>query len=110
MANDYIPRQDARFHARRNNFVTYVNGHLADWGLAGGVMGAEIRDRVAWVSRPRSCDPPPTPPDPGWPPQKTQSWEEERTPTGWLSPFTVTGSYRSLARIRWASYDEQSET
>jgi hypothetical protein len=27
MANDYIPRQDARFDARQNNFVTYVNGY-----------------------------------------------------------------------------------
>ncbi len=29
MANDYIPRPDARFPAWRNNFHTYVNGHLA---------------------------------------------------------------------------------
>ncbi len=27
-----------------------------------GVMGAEIRGRVAWASRPRICDPPPTSP------------------------------------------------
>ena len=65
MANDYIPRPDAQFHARRNNFVTYVNGHLADLGLAPGVMGAEI-----WV---KVGDPPPTPPPPCWPRQKTQS-------------------------------------
>ena len=39
MANDYIPRPDARFHAWRNNFVTYVNGHPTDLGLAAGVMG-----------------------------------------------------------------------
>ena len=65
MANDHIPRPDARFHVWRNNFVTYVNGHLADLGLAAGVMGAEIRVKVG--------EPPPTPPPPGWPPQKTQS-------------------------------------
>ena len=28
MANSYITRPEARFHAWRNNFVTYVNGHL----------------------------------------------------------------------------------
>ena len=62
MANDYVPRPDAQFHAWRNNFVTDVNGHLADLALAAGVMGAEIWGRVAWASRPRSCDPPPTGP------------------------------------------------
>jgi len=36
MANDYIPRPDAQFHAWRNSFVTYINGHLADLGLAAG--------------------------------------------------------------------------
>jgi hypothetical protein len=59
MANDYIPRPDARFHAWQNNFVTYVNGHLPDLGLAPGAMGAENWVRVAWASRPRSCDPTP---------------------------------------------------
>ena len=34
MANDYIQRPDARFPARQNNFVTNVNGHLANLGLA----------------------------------------------------------------------------
>ena len=33
MANNYIPRPAAPFHARRNNFVTYVNGHPANSGL-----------------------------------------------------------------------------
>ena len=70
MANDHIPRPDARFHGWQNNFVTYVNGYLADWGLAAGVMGAEIWAWVAWASRPRSCGPPPPR---GWPPPKTQS-------------------------------------
>lgn len=36
MANDYITRPDAQFHAGQNNFVTYVNDHLADLGLATG--------------------------------------------------------------------------
>jgi len=62
MANDYIPRPDARFHAWQSSFVTYVNGHLAGLGLAADVMGAEIWGRVAWASRPRTCDPPPTGP------------------------------------------------
>ena len=60
MANDYIPRPDARFHAWQNNLVTYVNGHLADLGLAAGAMATEIRGRVACAPRPRSCAPPPT--------------------------------------------------
>ena len=34
MVNDYIPPPDARSHAWQNNFVTYVNGHLVDLGLA----------------------------------------------------------------------------
>jgi hypothetical protein len=36
MANDYIPRPAARFHTRRNNSVTYLNGHPADSGRAAG--------------------------------------------------------------------------
>ncbi len=36
MANDSIPCPDAQFHAWQNNFVTYVNGHPADLGLATG--------------------------------------------------------------------------
>ena len=42
MANDDAPRPDARFHTRRNSFVTYVNGHPADEGLAAGAIGAEL--------------------------------------------------------------------
>ena len=57
MANDSIPRPDAQFHAWQNNFVTYVNGHLVDSGLAPGVMGAEIWGRVAWASRARRLRP-----------------------------------------------------
>ena len=60
MADDCIPCPDTRFHARQNNFATNVNGHLAGLGFAAGVMRAEIRGRVACVSRPRSCDPPPS--------------------------------------------------
>jgi hypothetical protein len=33
---DYIPGGDAPFRAWQNNFITYVNGHLADLGLAAG--------------------------------------------------------------------------
>ena len=73
MANDYIPRPEARFHAWRNNFVTYVKGQTAELGRAVGVMAAKICGRVAWAFRPPSCDPPPTAPRRGWRPQKTQS-------------------------------------
>ena len=61
MADDYVPRPDARFRAWQSDFVTHVNGHLADSGLAAGMMEPEIWGRVAWASRPRSCDPSPTP-------------------------------------------------
>jgi len=64
MANNYIPRPHARFHAWQNNFVTYVNGHPAHLGHdAAGALGAQIWGRLAWASRPRTCDQPP--PDPG---------------------------------------------
>ena len=36
MANDYIPRLGAQFHAWQSSFVTYVNGHLGELGLATG--------------------------------------------------------------------------
>jgi hypothetical protein len=36
MAGDYIPAGDAQFHAWQNNFVVYVNGHLAELGLVAG--------------------------------------------------------------------------
>ena len=36
LVDDNVPRPNARFHARRSNFVTYVNGHLPDLGLAAG--------------------------------------------------------------------------
>lgn len=36
MANDCTPHPAAQFHARQNNFVTYVDGHPADLGLAAG--------------------------------------------------------------------------
>lgn len=53
MANNYIPRPDTRFHAWQNNLATYVKGHLADLGLAAGVIRAGI-----WV---KVGDPPPAP-------------------------------------------------
>ena len=57
-ADDCIPCADTQFDASPHNFVTYVNGHPADSGLAAGPTGAEIRGRVARASRPRSCDAP----------------------------------------------------
>jgi hypothetical protein len=36
MAKDYIPGPDGDFHAWQNNFITYVNTHLADLGLVAG--------------------------------------------------------------------------
>ena len=33
MANDYIPGNDSEFQAWLENFVTYVNAHLADLGI-----------------------------------------------------------------------------
>ena len=71
MANDYIPRPGARFHAWQSSFPTYVNGHVADSGLAARAMRTEIQVKVG--------DPAPTPPSPGWPGRETQSREEERT-------------------------------
>ena len=59
MTNDYMPRPDARFHARQNNVVSYLNGHPAD------SKAAEI-----WV---KIGDPPPTPTRTGCPFRKTQS-------------------------------------
>ena len=38
MANDYIPRREARFHAGQNNFVMYAKNHQADLGLAAATM------------------------------------------------------------------------
>jgi hypothetical protein len=51
MANDYIPRPDARFHAWRNNFVTYVNGHLSDSGLAAGDIVDLNRSAATWTGQ-----------------------------------------------------------
>ncbi|MGB2987601.1 MAG: hypothetical protein WBE26_17180 [Phycisphaerae bacterium] len=50
MANDCIPRRDARFHAWRNNFVMYVNGHLADLGLAAGDVVDLNNSAVTWTT------------------------------------------------------------
>ncbi len=36
MGNDYIPRPNAQFHVRRNNFANYVNAPPADLALAAG--------------------------------------------------------------------------
>ena len=55
MAKDDIPRPDAEFQGRQDNFAAYVNDYLGDLRLVVGVMGAEIWRRVAWASRPRGC-------------------------------------------------------
>ena len=50
MANDYITRPDARFHARRNNFVVCVNGHLADSELAAGDVVELNNSAATWTT------------------------------------------------------------
>ena len=82
MANDYIPRPDAQFHARRNNFVTYVNGHRTDLGLVGRRdEGRDLGPGSVGVS-PAEQGPAADRPPPGWPPQRTQSCDEGRAEIG----------------------------
>ncbi len=50
MANDDIPGPNAQFHAWQNNFVTYVNGHLADWGLAVGGLPPSGPSELSFLS------------------------------------------------------------
>ena len=50
MANDYIPRPDARFHAWQNNLVTYVNAHLAEMGLAAGDIVGLNNSAATWTT------------------------------------------------------------
>ena len=45
MGNDSIPHPLARFDARQDNCVRYLNGGLGDLGLAGCVMTSEIWGR-----------------------------------------------------------------
>ena len=45
---DYIPGGEAQFHAWQNNFIVYVNNHLADLGLvAGDVVGLNAAAKPA---------------------------------------------------------------
>lgn len=50
MANDYIPGPDGDFHAWQNNFVTYVNGHLADLGLIAGDVADVNTAQATWTT------------------------------------------------------------
>ena len=50
MANGYIPRPDARFHAWQNSFVTYINGHPADLGLAAGNVVYLNASAATWTT------------------------------------------------------------
>ena len=50
MASDYIARPDAQFHAWQNNFVTCVNGHLADFGLAAGDVVGLNNSAPTWTA------------------------------------------------------------
>ena len=45
-----IPRPDARSHARRNNFVTYVNGPPADLGLAAADVVDLNNSAATWTA------------------------------------------------------------
>ncbi|MBU0637840.1 MAG: hypothetical protein KKB50_03170 [Planctomycetes bacterium] len=67
MVDHYVPRPDAQFNARQNNVVTCVNGHMADLGLAAGVMrlktirAAPVRKRLARYAKNIDLSPPPLP-------------------------------------------------
>ena len=50
MANDSIPRPVAQFHTWQNNFVTYVNGHLADLRLAAGDVVDLNNSAATWTT------------------------------------------------------------
>ena len=50
MVNDYVPRPVAQFHTWQNNFVTYVNGYLADLGLAAGNVVDLNNSAATWTT------------------------------------------------------------
>ncbi len=50
MARDYIPAPDGDFHIWQNNFVTYVNTHLADLGLAAGDVAPINAAQATWTT------------------------------------------------------------
>jgi len=47
---DYIPGGDAPFHAWQNNFVVYVNSHLADLGLVAGDVADLNAAAATWTT------------------------------------------------------------
>lgn len=47
---DYIPAADAQFQAWQANFVTYVNAHMADLGLAPDDVAAVNTAAVTWTA------------------------------------------------------------
>jgi len=50
MARDYIPAPDGDFHIWQNNFVTYVNTHLADLGLVAGDVAPINTAQATWTT------------------------------------------------------------
>jgi len=50
MGNNYIPGPDGDFHAWQNDFVTYVNAHLADLGLAAGDVAPINTAETTWTT------------------------------------------------------------
>ena len=50
MARDYIPAPDGDFHNWQNNFVTYVNAHLADLGLVAGDVAPVNAAQTTWTT------------------------------------------------------------
>jgi len=50
MARDYVPSPDGDFHAWQNNFVTYVNAHLADLGLVAGDVAPINAAQATWTT------------------------------------------------------------
>ena len=50
MARDYVPSPDGDFHIWQNNFVTYVNAHLADLGLIAGDVAPVNAAQATWTT------------------------------------------------------------
>jgi hypothetical protein len=50
MANDDIPGPDGDFHAGQDNFVSYVNAHLADLGLPAGDVAPLNAAQATWTT------------------------------------------------------------
>lgn len=52
MPKGHVPCPEARFQGWPDNVRTHVNGRSADSGFPVGVMGTEIRGRIAEASAP----------------------------------------------------------